>query len=157
MRKTKAIQATPENFKRFGKVENLYDYKCFSGEGWKCWMTEDDCMESGAHFGMTYVKTDLPYEVHEMERHTKTQELMVCGSHAIVVALADSDPMGCAKAEDIQAFIIKPGQLLIINKGIWHDACHAFWGPTFYYFLGLETDEPAVFKPVDRGPVKIMK
>ena len=157
MKQVKAIHATPENFKDFGVVTRLTDNDCFQGEGWKCWMTDDVCMDQPAHFGMTYVKTYPPYEVASMELHTKTKELMVCGEdRPIVVALANTDPSGHAHAEDVRAFIIEPGEILVINKGIWHDACRALDAPTFYYFLSLETDEPAVFQPLDGGPVEIV-
>ena len=63
MKQVKAIHATPENFKDFGVVTRLTDNDCFQGEGWKCWMTDDVCMDQPAHFGMTYVKTYPPYEV----------------------------------------------------------------------------------------------
>ena len=112
MKQVKAIHATPENFKDFGVVTRLTDNDCFQGEGWKCWMTDDVCMDQPAHFGMTYVKTYPPYEVASMERHTKTKELMVCGEdRPIVVALANTDPSGHAHAEDVRAFIIEPGEI----------------------------------------------
>ena len=63
MKQVKAIHATPENFKDFGVVTRLTDNDCFQGEGWKCWMTDDVCMDQPAHFGMTYVKTYPPYAV----------------------------------------------------------------------------------------------
>ena len=157
MKTIKAVHATPENFKKFGVITRLTDTDCFQGDGWKCWLTEEPCMDQPAHFGMTCVKTYPPYEVASMERHTKTKELMVCGNdRPIVVALADSDPAGHAKAEDVQAFILEPGEILVINKGIWHDACRALDSATHYYFLSLETDEPAVFQPLDNGPVTIV-
>ena len=113
MKQVKAIHATPENFKDFGVVTRLTDNDCFQGEGWKCWMTDDVCMDQPAHFGMTYVKTSPPYEVASMARHTKTKELMVCGEdRPIVVALANTDPSGHAHAEDVRAFIIEPGEIL---------------------------------------------
>jgi ureidoglycolate lyase len=71
MKSVHAVHATPENFGRFGVVQRLTDQPCFSGDGWKCWMTEDVCMDQPAHFGVTYVKTCPPYEVASMERHTK--------------------------------------------------------------------------------------
>lgn len=156
MREIKAVHATPENFGRFGVVERLTDKESFQGDGWECWMTDDAFMDA-SHFGMTIVKTWPPYEVATMERHTKTRELMVsAGDKPIVVALADSDPSGLAKAEDIEAFYIEPGEALVINKGIWHDACRGLDGEALYYFLSLETDEPAVFQPVEGGPVKVV-
>ena len=146
----KAIHATKENFAKFGTVIRLKDTKCFEGDGWKCWLSEDVCMDQPAHFGITYVNTYPPYRVDSMERHTKTKELMVCGEKSpIVVALADSDPFGRAKSADVQGFYIEPGEALVINKGIWHDACRAFEAKTHYYFLSLETDEPAVFQPIE--------
>ena len=155
MKRIKAVHATQENFARFGKNEKLTDNTRFSGEGWNCWMTQDVCMDQPAHFGVTYVKTYPPYEVSSMERHTKTKELMVCGEKPIVVALADSDPWGRAKVEDICAFTLEPGEILVIHPGIWHDACRGLKEETHYYFLSLETDEPAVFQPIDGGAVEI--
>lgn len=152
----KAIHATNENFAKFGTVICLKETECFEGDGWKCWLSEDVCMDQPAHFGITYVNTYPPYRVESMERHTKTKELMVCGEKSpVVVALADSDPSGHARAEDVQGFYIEPGEALVINKGIWHDACRAFDGKTHYYFLSLETDEPAVFQPIEGGFVMI--
>lgn len=148
-RKIKAVRADRENFLRFGRFEDVKSFECFRGQGWQCWLTDQVCMNQPAHFGMTYVKTAPPYEVVTMERHTKTEELMVCGDGPIVVALADSDPAGQAKTEDIQAFILYPGEIIVIRKGIWHDACRALTGETFYYFLSLETDEPAVQQSLD--------
>ena len=157
MKQIKAIHATPENFKRFGVIHRLTDNECFSGDGWKCWMTNDPVMDQPAHFGCTYVKTYPPYVVSAMERHTKTKELMVCGdARPIVVALADSDPSGHAKTEDIQAFILEPGEVLVINAGIWHDACRGTNHEALYYFLSLETDEPAVFQPLDGDSVEVV-
>ena len=157
MKQIKAKRATPESLRKYGVVTRLTDNTCFQGEGWKCWMTDGDCMDQPAHFGMTYVKTYPPYSVTAMERHTKTRELMVCGNdRPIVVALAASDPAGHAQAEDVEAFILEPGEILVIDKGIWHDACRALDCATHYYFFSLETDEPAVFQPLDNGPVEIV-
>ena len=116
-------------------------------------MTDDVCMDQPAHFGMTYVKTYPPYEVASMERHTKTKELMVCGEdRPIVVALANTDPSGHAHAEDVRAFIIEPGEILGHQQGASGTTPAALDAPTFYYFLSLETDEPAVFQPPRRRP-----
>jgi ureidoglycolate lyase len=44
----------------------------------------------------------------------------------------------------------------VINRGIWHDACRGLDRETHYYFLSLETDEPAVFQPLDGGAVTVV-
>lgn len=98
----------------------------------------------------------MPFSVDTMERHTKTTELIVCGNKPIVLAVANSSPDGAAKAEDIQAFLISPGELVVMDRGIWHDACRCADGDScYYYFLSLETDEKAVFQPIEGEPVLV--
>ena len=154
--KIKAVPVNEENFSRFGKY-----YKVIQGEGrtgtggWKAWMTPDVCMDDVAHFGFTQVK-GMPFSVDSMERHTLTTELIVCGDKPIVRAVADSDPAGAAKAEDIKAFIISPGELVVMDRGIWHDACRCAQGDEcYYYFLSLETEEKAVFLPIEGEAVEV--
>ena len=45
MKQVEAIDATPANFKDFGVVTRLTDNDCFQGEGGKCWMTDEVCMD----------------------------------------------------------------------------------------------------------------
>ena len=64
---------------------------------------------------------------------------------------------GHAKAQDIKAFIVSPGELVVMDRGIWHDACRCADGDScYYYFLSLETDEKAVFQPVEGGCVDVI-
>ena len=87
---------------------------------------------------MTMVKA-MPFTVDTMERHSKTTELIVCGDRPLVLAVADSDPQGHAKAQDIKAFIVSPGELVVMDRGIWHDACRCADGDScYYYFLPLK-------------------
>lgn len=154
--KIKAVPVNSTDFKPFGTYYKVMDGTPRTGTGgWKAWMTPDVCMDDVAHFGFTMVK-GMPFTVDTMERHTKTTELIVCGDKPIVLAVADSDPCGQAKAEDIRAFIISPGEIVVMNRGIWHDACRCGEGGScYYYFLSLETDEKAVFQPVEGGCVDI--
>lgn len=152
----KAVPVNEENFKRFGTCTKVMKGEGRSGTGgWKAWMTPEVCMEEAAHFGFTKV-AGMPFTVDKMERHTKTTELMVCGDKPMVLAVADSDPAGKAKAEDIAAFLIQQGEIVVINKGIWHDACRSAEGTAcYYYFLSLETDEKAVFTQILGDPVTV--
>lgn len=148
--KIKAMPLTEDNFKEFGTYQKVVQGEGRTGTGgWKAWMTPDVCMDDVAHFGYTKVK-GMPFTVDSMERHTKTQELLVCGDKPMVLAVAASDPSGRAKSEDIKAFIINPGEIVVMNRGIWHDACRSAEGDScYYYFLSKETDEKAVFLPVE--------
>ncbi len=153
----KAMPVTEENFKRFGVYTKVIKGEGRTGAGgWRAWMTPDVAMDQVAHFGMTKV-AGMPFEVDKMERHTKTKELLICGDKPMVLALADTDPMSSgAKAEDIAAFLIQPGEFVVIDKGIWHDACRSAQGDgCYYYFLSLETDEKAVFTDIIGEPVRV--
>lgn len=152
----KAVPVNEENFKPFGRYERIIKGKGRTGTGgWSAWTTPDVTMDGEAHFGYTIVG-GMPFEVDTMERHTKTTELMMSGDKPFVVALAGSDPAGSAKAEDIRAFIVQPGEYIVINRGVWHDACRSAEGDgCYYYFLSLETDEKAVFIPVEGDPVRV--
>lgn len=154
--KIKAVPATEENFARFGKYTRIMKGEGRTGVGdWRAWITPDLCMDDVAHFGYTIVK-GMPFAVDAMERHTKTSELMVCGDKPMVLAVADSDPMGKVRPEDIRAFVVSPGEIVVIKPGIWHDACRSAEGDgCYYYFLSLETDEKAVFVPIDGDPVDV--
>ena len=155
--KIKAVPVNSTNFKPFGTYYKVMDGAPRTGTGgWKAWMTPDVCMDDVAHFGFTMVKA-MPFAVDTMERHSKTTELIVCGDRPLVLAVADSDPQGHAKAQDIKAFIISPGELVVMDRGIWHDACRCADGDScYYYFLSLETDEKAVFQPVEGGCVDVI-
>lgn len=152
-----AIPANAENFARFGVYTKIMQGEGRSGTGgWRAWMTPGLCMDHAAHFGFVKVGA-APFTVDSMERHTRTTELMVCGDKPMVLAVADSDPAGRARAEDIAAFIVSPGEIVVINAGIWHDACRSARGDgCYYYFFSLETDEKAVFLPIEGEPVEVV-
>lgn len=154
--KIKAVPVNEENFKPFGTYTRVMKGEARTGEGgWKAWTTPGLCMDDVAHFGFTKV-AGMPFTVDTMERHTKTTELLVCGDKPMVLAVADSAPDGRAKAEDIRAFLITPGEIVVINRGIWHDACRSAEGDScYYYFLSLETEEKAVFLPIEGEPVEV--
>lgn len=155
--KIKAIPVNEENFKRFGTYTRIMKGEPRTGTGgWKAWMTPGLCMDETAHLGFTKV-SGMPFTVDSMERHTKTTELLVCGNKPMVLAVADSDPSGKAKSEDIQAFLISQGEIVVLNRGIWHDACRSAEGDScYYYFLSLETDEKAVFVSIEGEPVEVV-
>ena len=109
--KIKAVPVNSTNFKPFGTYYKVMDGAPRTGTGgWKAWMTPGVCMDDVAHFGFTMVK-GMPFTVDTMERHTKTTELIVCGDRPLVLAVADSDPQGHAKAQDMKAFTGESGMM----------------------------------------------
>lgn len=154
--KIKAVQATAENFKPYGRYFQIRQGKGRTGTGgWEAWMTPEDLIDDVANFGITSVSGG-DFAVDSMESHPRTQEALFPGNAPIVLAVADTDPKAKgAKPEDIRAFILEPGTVAILNRGIWHDACRrAGEGECYYYFLAHSLD-PAVFIPVDGEAVQV--
>lgn len=153
--KIKAISATEENFKRYGVYKKVKSSTGLPGDGWEAWMTDDVCLEKAAHFGICYTGSS-PFAVVKMVRHIKTEELILCGDRPLVLALADTDPQASGvQAEDVQAFLITPGEIVIIRKGIWYEVCRGAAGETYYYFLSLEGGEDFDNTSIQNGPVDI--
>lgn len=152
----KAIPATAENFAPFGTFQQVKNDKPRTGTGgWQAWMTPDVCMDDICNIGITYVK-GMPFQVDSMECHPRTQEVLVCGDKPMVLAVADSDPTAAgADPASIRAFIIEPGQLVTLNRNIWHDACRSAEGDGCYYWFLAHSLDPAVFIPVMGEPVEV--
>lgn len=151
----KAVPVNAENFSPYGTYTKVMDGKGRTGAGgWECFMTPGLCMDHIAGLGFTKVG-GMPLEVDSMEVHNLTTEMLMCGDKPIVLAVADSDPHAAgARAEDIRAFIISPGEIVVMKKGIWHDACRGVDGDTYYYFMAQNL-EPAEFVPVIGDPVMV--
>ena len=152
----KAVPATAENFKPFGRYFKIKQGDGRTGTGdWHAWMSPEPLIDDVANFGITEVG-GMPLVVDTMESHPRTQEGLIPGNKPMVLAVANTDPAaGGAKPEDIRAFIVSPGEAVVIDRGIWHDACRcAGDGRCFYYFIAHSLD-PAVFIDVDGEPVTV--
>ena len=55
------------------------------------------------------------------------------------------------QAEDVRAVILRAGDVVVLNRGIWHDACRGLGRPSAYYYLAsCDQGKPGhvVFIPV---------
>jgi ureidoglycolate lyase len=152
----KAMPLTEENFAPYGKYVKVMEGEGRTGEGgWRAWMSQDVCMEVPANIGFTQVG-GMPLIVDSMEVHNLTTEFLACGNKPIVLAVADSDPYAAgARAADIRAFIIQPGEFVVLDKGIWHDACRSAEGDECYYYFMAQNLEVPEFIPILGEAVRI--
>lgn len=145
----KAVHVNEENFKKYGLYYNLYKTsKQKSGEGWKC-STSDYEFEYQMPVGYVEVKGCLPFTVDSMERNSRSKEMQIVGGKPMVLAVAatqDSAP----RAEDVEAFILYPGDVIVMNVNIWHDATYSLFGETYYYYFSQD-DPNATFVPLQEG------
>lgn len=118
-------------------------------------MSEDVCMDVPANIGFTQVG-GMPLVVDSMEVHNLTTEFLACGNKPIVLAVADSDPHGKgAEASDIRAFVLQPGEFVVMDKGIWHDACRSAEGDECYYYFMAQNLEVPEFVPIIGEAVRV--
>ncbi len=160
MKTIKANAATKENFAKFGTFYSIKNEGSFrEDDGFKAWMAPEMKVGIKATFGFT-VCDPGEFECDSMERHLANEEALVCGDAPMVVTVADSDPMGQPKEEDIMAFIVNPGDYVVLNRGIWHDANHGVDKKTYYYWISqvqADIDDPTSIDFIDvvPAPVKV--
>lgn len=150
---------TALSFSPFGRVFDLSGspaegVKAMSGDGWTDSFTLRPLIDGQGHLGMTQGPA-APWPCRSMERHPRTEEALFCASAAIVLAVAPAGDAPAPQAEELAAFVIRPGQVAVMNRGVWHDACRGLEGPTPYYWMaicGLGSDP---WVPVAGGPVEV--
>lgn len=126
MKVIKPEKITNENFCPYGKYLNLRNLP--NG------ITENPPILNRLKVGITAVKGG-DFTSKYMERHFLGEEILLCGSDKMVLTVADSNPNDCPNSEDVRSFVMEPGDLVILKKGIWHDANHGLNEDTEYYFV----------------------
>lgn len=111
-------------------------------------MTRLPLIDTSAHLGYT-VGQSAPYTLHSMEKHAHTMEAVFCAAAPIVLCVAVSRGSLPPQAEDVRAVILQPGDVAVLNRGIWHDACHGLGRQTAYYYLASRGEAPAEWVEVE--------
>lgn len=114
-----------------------------SGNGYTDGYTKKPLIDGLGSFGMTCVCA-APCVIRKMERHLHTQEAMMCAgtSIAFLVAVAGG---GSPKSESVKAFILNSGQVVVLNRGVWHSPAVGMSGPAEYYWMAEAYDEEPTF------------
>lgn len=148
------IFATPirsDNFAPFGTYYNMYNapegVSHTRGDSFEDHMTRRPIVDTSAHLGLT-VGSAAPCSVISMEKHSHTQEAILCMREPILFCVAVSREGAAPLAEDIRAFRMVPGDVAIIEREVWHDACHGLGHAAAYYWLALAGKSPAIWEKV---------
>lgn len=132
-------ELTAEAFKDFGKVIDLPSYAPpKTGEGWDCW-NYVAMMDVSEPIGMGLVITkDRELMVDSMERHVSREELLLPFDKEIIQPVAAcldiEDPEESPDPETVRCFRIKPGQGIVIGRGVWHSPAYPVGGDSTYLF-----------------------
>lgn len=154
-----ARPVTSENFSRFGTVYDLTgeaDPNAIwtAGDGWRDGFTKTPLIEGSGHLGITR-GGGAPWSCTAMERHPSTEEALFCAARPIVLAVAPASDGEAPHRDDIEAFVIAPGQALVMHRGVWHDACRGMSGPVSYYWMAICGLGESPWVPVIGGPRRI--
>jgi ureidoglycolate lyase len=130
---------TAEGFSRYGKVVEIPNYgPPKTGEGWDCWnyiAMMDVTVPIG--FGLVTTRVRDPI-VDSMERHVSREELLLPLGVDIIqpVAMCQDihDPDERPDPDTVRCFRIRPGQGIIIGKGVWHSPAYPYQTDTTYLF-----------------------
>ncbi|GAB2571251.1 ureidoglycolate lyase [Gracilibacillus alcaliphilus] len=98
------------------------------GDGWDCW-NYIAMLDVSEPIGMGLVNTKKrELVVDSMERHVSREELLIALDKEIIQPVAIcrdiEDPDEEPDVLTVQCFRIKPGQGIVINKGVWHSPAY---------------------------------
>lgn len=159
---TRIVQAselTAEGFAPFGRVHDLVGgdsagVQRMAGEGWTDGFTLAPLIDGRGHLGMTRGPA-APWLACQMERHPLTEEALFCAGAPIVLAVAPAGEGDAPLSATVEAFIIRPGQVAVMNRGVWHDACRGLTGPTAYHWMAICGLGPDPWVGIAGGPVEV--
>jgi ureidoglycolate lyase len=157
-----AAAILPEQFKPFGIV---YDLGAddgngegdgvirSAGDGYRDGYTQRPLIDRPGSLGLTQAAA-LPRVIGQMERHLHTMEAMMCAGEpvAFCVAPAGDEPA----ALDARAFLLMPGQAVVLHPGTWHSPAFGVRAPAAYYWMAEAYDgEPTVWMDIRGGSIRI--
>lgn len=154
-----ARPVTAENFARYGKVYDLSGDTdpgviWTNGDGWDDGFTRTPLIDGSGHLGMTRGGT-APWSCTAMERHPQTEEALFCAAEPIVLAVAPASTADAPHRDAIEAFVIAPGQVVVMHRNVWHDACRGATRPTPYYWMAICGLGESPWVPVQGGARQI--
>ena len=131
----KAKDLNETNFNKFGTaILKPTDSAPKIGKNWDCWIALGKMGKIDATVGM--VETRLTDEnIDSMEAHGKP-EFLVPIDGPIIQPVAVLNKTEKPDARKVEAFIIYPGQSIVMRENIWHCAAIPLSSDSWYYFVG---------------------
>lgn len=141
-----AVEIKDFDFKDYGIYYNMFhtqDNILYSKtDVYEDHMTRFPLIDTPGHLGYT-IGQSAPYALKSMEKHCHTMEALFCAADPIVLCFAKSRENLPPQAEDIHAVILRTGDVAVLGRDIWHDACHGLGSPAAYYYLASCGESPA--------------
>ena len=139
MQAIEPIRITAGNFAAYGRYYNLRGEDGVRLADGQMFVSRERISGEPLKIGATAVAGG-PFVSSKMERHVLSEELLICGDGEMILTVADSDPEEAPRSRDVRAFIMRPGDAVVLGRGIWHDANHGLRRDTTYFFLIPQRD-----------------
>jgi len=133
-----------ENFSSFGHtIQRPEIVAPKQGEDWDCWVP---LARLGSGDPSVGIVTTRPTDgiIRVMEREPKTEFLLPISGPVIQAVAPGADGPECRSqpsADAVKAFIIRPGQAIVMAPGTWHWAAIPLHDEEVLYFFATEIDE----------------
>lgn len=132
---------TREAFAPFGQAVPVPEGPPTSfGESFDCWFGVGTLHGSNLHLGQVRARRPADGCITTMERHPDIELLMPAAGALIQVVAPGRDLADASeqpRAEEAVAFLIAPGEAVVVAPGVWHAAALPADDETLYWFAGL--------------------
>jgi ureidoglycolate hydrolase len=138
---SKAKKVDKENFGKFGSVVKLSSKAPTSSDAtYKFWSNLADYKINGrTEIGLCTVYKQAINEISCVERHLSTPEILIpVDAPFILPLLLEGEP-----ESNLESFIVKIGEAVVINDGVWHGACLPVGKNESSYFVIFKLDTPS--------------
>lgn len=158
----KPVEITSIDFDAYGILYTMTEETPFSGpvnrssgDGWEDSNTGVPVIDTRASLGFT-LGSGSPFTAVEMERHAHTQEALFCAGEPIVFLVAPAGPEEAPSLDMVRAVILRPGQVAVLHRGVWHSSAHGLNKAARYYYLALcYRNEPTEWRKIAGGPIEV--
>ncbi|HBR03578.1 MAG TPA: hypothetical protein DD738_13320 [Ruminiclostridium sp.] len=160
MKQIKAVDINSIDFSPYGKVYNLRDggpgVNRSSGDGWTDGYTASSILDTPGSLGNT-LGTGTPFSATEMERHFHSQEALFAMDEPIVFLVAPPTKESAPSIKSLQAVIVLPGTVAVLNRMVWHSSAHGLAKPCYYFWhCQVVEHEPTEWKEIFEGTVEVI-
>jgi ureidoglycolate hydrolase len=136
----KPKQITEDNFKKFGKVvKSPKGEPTAQADDFKFWSNiANYAIDGSTEIGICTVYKQPMNLINGMERHLQTPEILIPIDAPFVLPLlkeGDSE-------EAAEAFQVNIGEVVVIDKAVWHGACLPVGKEESSYFVIFRKDTP---------------
>lgn len=134
------LRIMPERFRPYGRVVQApSSVPTAADDTFAFWSDLANYhIEGDTEIGLCTVFRRENARVTWMERHGRTPELLIPIDVPFILPVVQTG----AADKAVEAFQVNPGEAVVIERGVWHSACHPFGRDRATYFVIFRRGTP---------------